>query len=187
MLGSSRFAKSHRQRRFTAPRLAVALGTVFGATLSLSLLGASPAMAGGTCPTSIADGYSSGWCGLYPGSASSNVQEYGQVALSSDGTALTVETESASTGVVPDTSFACLTVTDPGSTRLQEELCAQEDGIWIPFSGGSTTVDLSQYPQFLNTQFNVQVAANQDANSANGDAFYGNFTIVDSTAFTPPD
>lgn len=181
MFRISRSAGSNRKRRSNLLRLAVGLGTVATAALTLSLLGAAPAMAGGTCPTSIADGQSSGWCGLYPGTASTNIQEYGQVTLSSDGTSLTVDTESASTGVVPDTSFACLTATDPGSTRLQETLCAQDGGVWVPFSGGTVTIDLTQYPQFLNTEFNVQVAANQDANDANGDAFYDNFTVMDST------
>ena len=46
------------------------------------------------------------------------------------------------------------------------------------------TIDLSRYPQFLNTQFTIQVAANQDANNANGDAFYNNVTA--STVINPP-
>lgn len=181
MFSTSRFATSFRQRRSNPLRFAVALGTAVTAALALSLLGAAPAVAGGTCPTSIADGQSSGWCGLYPGTASTNIQEYGQVTLSSDGSTLTVQTQSASSGVVAGTSFACLTPTDPGSTRLQEEQCAQDSGVWFPFSGGSVTIDLTQYPQFLNTQFNVQVAANQDANNSNGDSFYDNFTVMDST------
>lgn len=176
----SRCAGSIRRRRSDSLRLAVALG-VTAAALSVSLLGAAPAMAGGTCPTSIVDGQGSGWCGLYPGTASNNVQEYGQVTLSSDGTSLTVDTQSASSGVLPDTSFACLTSVDPGSTRLQEEQCAQDGGVWVPFSERTTTIDLTQYPQFLNTSFNVQVAANQDASDANGDSFYDNFTVMDST------
>ena len=47
----------------------------------------------------------------------------------------------------------------------------------VPDRGRIATIDLSLYPQFRNAQFTVQVAANQDANNANGDAFYNNFTV----------
>jgi len=38
-------------------------------------------------------------------------------------------------------------------------------------------VGLTAYSQFLNAQFTVQVAANRDANNANGDAFYNNVSV----------
>ncbi|MDA8269635.1 MAG: hypothetical protein M0Z63_03825 [Actinomycetota bacterium] len=178
MLGIPKSARSHRVGRTAPLRLGVALGTAAAGTLGLALLTAAPASAG-TC-AAVTDGQTSGWCALYPGNATGNIQELGQVALSTDGSTLTVQTQSASTGVVPGTSFACLTATDPGMTRLQEQQCAMDNGVWVPFTGGSTTIDLAQYPQFQGTQFNVQVAANQDANSANGDAFYDNFTVTDT-------
>ena len=172
-----------RLRRTVPFRLAVAAGTVAAASLSLSLVGAAPAAASTTAPTctTVTDGQSSGWCNLYPGNATDNVQELGMVALSLDGSTLTVSTQSATSGVVADTSFACLTATSPGDTRMQDAQCTKADGVWIPFTGGSVTIDLAQYPQFVGTQFNVQVAANQDANSANGDAFYNNVTVSDSS------
>jgi hypothetical protein len=136
--------------------------------------------------SSVAAGQSSGWCGLYPGNASDNTQELGLVSVSADGTTLTVQTQDASTGVVPATSFACLTGTAPTliTHRLEQTLCASVGGVWFPYTGGSLTIDLAAYPQFLNAQFTVQVAANHDANNANGDAFYNNVS-VSTVAGTP--
>ena len=53
--------------------------------------------------------------------------------------------------------------------------------MWFPIDGGSQTIDLSAYPQFLNAQFTVQVAANQDAHNSNGDAFYNNIAASTKT------
>jgi hypothetical protein len=133
---------------------------------------------------SVAPGTSSGWCGLFPGNAIDNVRELGQVTISTNGTSLTVQTADASTGVVPATSFACLLFMPPSQIthRLQGQQCAAAGGVWFPMAGGSQTIDLTAYPEFLNTQFTVQVAANQDANNANGDAFYNN--IAANTATT---
>lgn len=171
-----------RGGRSAMARLVLAAGIAAMGTLGAVALAVAPASAA-TAPTctAVADGQSSGWCALYPGNATGNVQELGDVALSLDGSTLTVQTQSASTGTVPDTSFACLLATDPGSTRMQETLCTQAGGVWIPFTSGAVTIDLTQYPQFSGTTFTVQVAANQDANSANGDAFYNNVTVSDTT------
>jgi hypothetical protein len=80
---------------------------------------------------------------------------------------------------VPATSFACLVFVPASQVtrRLQDTQCAMAEGVWFPANGGSVTIDLTQYPQFLNTQFTVQVAANQSADSSNGDAFYNNFSV----------
>jgi len=127
----------------------------------------------------VSAGGSSGWCGLYPGQASSNITEQGMIGVSLNGDSMTVQTQSAATGVVPGTSFACLLLTPASqiTQRLQDTLCTAAGGVWLPFGGGSLTIDLGQYPQFENTQFTVQLAANMDANSANGDAFYNDFTV----------
>lgn len=129
-------------------------------------------------------GGSSGWCGLYPGNATDNVQELGQVTLSSDGTSIVVATESASSGTVPATSFACVLSTPASEIthRLQGTQCAKAGGVWFPASGGTISIDLTQYPQFLNSSFTVQVAANQSANSSNGDSFYNNVTVTSTAA-----
>jgi hypothetical protein len=171
-----------RSGRSTMARLVLAAGTAAVGTLGTVALAAAPASAA-TAPTctAVESGQDSGWCALYPGDATGNVQELGDVAVSLDGSTLTVQTQSASTGTVPDTSFACLLESDPGRTRMQQTLCAQAGGVWIPFSGGAVTIDLTQYPQFSGTTFTVQVAANQDANSANGDAFYNNVAVSDTT------
>ena len=96
---------------------------------------------------------------------------------------LTVQTADASTGVVPATSFACLLFSPPSQVvhRLQGQQCASSAGVWFPMAGGSETIDLTAYPQFLNTQFTVQVAANQDAGNSNGDAFYNNIAANTTT------
>ena len=127
----------------------------------------------------VSVGGSSGWCGLYPGNATSNTQEQGLVSVSSTGSSITVQTQSASTGVLAETSFACLTSVPASqiTQRLQDTRCAAAGGVWFPFFGGSLTIDLTPYPQFRNAQFTVQVAANQDASNANGDAFYNNVTV----------
>ena len=131
----------------------------------------------------VSVGGSSGWCGLYPGNATNNVRELGQVSINASGTSLTVQTADASSGVVPATAFACLLFTPASQIahRLQAQQCAAAGGVWFPMAGGSTTIDLTAYPQFLNAQFTVQVAANQDANNANGDAFYNNITADTTT------
>lgn len=171
-----------RAGRSVLVRLALAAGTAAAGTLGAVALAAAPASAA-TAPTctSVANGQDSGWCALYPGSATDNVQELGDVALSADGSTLLVQTQSAADGTVPDTSFACLLAVDPGRTRMQQTQCTDAAGVWIPFTGGSVTIDLAQYPQFAGTDFVVQVAANQDANSANGDAFYNNVAVADSS------
>ena len=127
----------------------------------------------------VAAGESSGWCGLYPGNATGNVKELGNVSVSASGTSLTVQTQDAGTDVVPKTSFACLTLTPASAIdhRLQDTQCSEAGGTWFPFSGTSLTIDLNAYPQFLNTQFSVQVAANKDANNSNGDAFYNTLSV----------
>ena len=121
--------------------------------------------------------------GLFPGNATNNVRELGQVSINASGTSLTVQTSDASSGVVPATAFACLLFTPASQIahRLQAQQCATAGGVWFPMAGSSTTIDLTAYPQFLNAQFTVQVAANQDANNANGDAFYNNITADTTT------
>jgi hypothetical protein len=133
--------------------------------------------------TAISAGTTSGWCGLYPGNATTNVRELGLVALSADGTKLTVQTQDADAGVVPATSFACLTATPISEIvhRLQNEQCVAGGGGWFPVASGAQVIDLSAYPQFLNATFTVQVAPNKSANNSNGDAFYNN-VAVDSTS-----
>jgi len=136
---------------------------------------------------SVAAGGSSGWCGLYPGNATDNVRELGQVSINSSGTVLTVQTADASTGVVPSTSFACLVFTPPSQIvhRLQGQQCGAAGGVWFPIAGGAQTIDLSAYPQFRNAQFTVQVAANQDAKNSNGDAFYNNIAADTTSGISP--
>ena len=132
--------------------------------------------------TAAPAGTSPGWCGLYPGTRPTT-PELGLVSLSADGTKLTVQTQDADSGVVPATSFACLTATPISEIvhRLQDEQCAKAGGVWFPIAGGSQVIDLAEHPQFLDAQFTVQVAANKSANSSNGDAFYNN-VAVDSTS-----
>ena len=160
------------------------------AALAMIVTGLATATVGINSSTSAADvphsgcaavsvGGNSGWCSLYPGNATSNTQEQGLVSVSSTGSSITVQTQSASTGVLTETSFACLT-SMPASQitqRLQDARCAAAGGVWIPFFGGSVTIDLTPYPQFRNAQITVQVAANQSANNANGDAFYNNVSV----------
>jgi hypothetical protein len=132
----------------------------------------------GGCVTTAAGG-SSGWCGLYPGNAVDNTKELGLVAVSADGQTLTVQTQDAGTGALPATSFACLTATPSAEIthRLQQTQCADNGGVWLPFTGGALTIDVSGYPQFLDTTFTVQVAASSSAKDANGDAFYNTFSV----------
>jgi len=182
----TRSVSSHPKRR-TARWGGAAFAGTAAATLSLSAFGAIPATAaptalGGVTCASVSDGQSSGWCALYPGRAAGNVQEFGRVSLSTDGSTLTVTTQSTSTGAAPRMSYACLTSTNPGRTRLQQRQCAAAGGVWIPFTGGSVTIDLSQYPQFAGAHFTVQVAANLSAGNANGDAFYGNVPVSASAS-----
>jgi hypothetical protein len=159
--------------------LLVACGLLVVASIATTA-GADVAHSG--CNT-VGAGASSGWCGLYPGNATGNVRELGQVTISTSGTMLTVQTADASTGVVPATSFACLLLTPPSQIvhRLQGQQCSAAGGVWFPMAGGSETIDLTAYPQFLNTHFTVQVAANQDANNSNGDAFYNNIATDTTT------
>jgi len=171
---------SRRWPMRAAARMAMALiGTsLVVATVALTSAAANADVSHSGC-TSVIVGGSSGWCGLYPGNATSNVQELGQVTISADGTSLVAQTQSASSGTVPATSFACLVFVPASQVtrRLQDTQCAMAEGVWFPANGGSVTIDLTQYPQFLNTQFTVQVAANQSADSSNGDAFYNNFSV----------
>lgn len=163
--------------------LVVVVGLTFSASFA-SLAGADVAHTG--C-ASVAVGGSSGWCGLYPGNATDNVRELGQVSINASGTMLTVQTADASTGVLPATSFACLVFTPPSQIvhRLQDQQCAASGGVWFPIAGSSQTIDLTAYPQFLNAQFTVQVAANQDAKSSNGDAFYNNIAADTTSGVSP--
>ena len=151
----------NRRRRGVIWRLApVALvsgSLMVGVTaVMVSSAGATPAHTG--CATASV-GETSGWCGLYPGNATGNAKELGQVTVSVDGQSLTIQTEDASSGAAPATSFACLTAADP--TQITHRL---------------------QDTQFLDTQFTVQVAANADARNANGDAFYNNFSASTVTS-----
>jgi hypothetical protein len=144
-------------------------------------VGAGAALAG-VSRTGCSDatvGQSSGWCGLYPGNAVNNAKELGLVTVSADGQSLTVQTQDAGMGGVPSTSFACLTAAASAQIthRLQQTQCAAIGGVWFPFAGGSLTIDLTAYPQFLDTAFTVQVAANRSAENANGDAFFNNFSV----------
>jgi len=167
-----------------------------GVLLTASLVGMAvaftPTPSGAAEPHSgcaaVSAGGNSGWCGLYPGDATSNVQDLGSVAVSSDGSTITVQTESVSTGMAPETSFACL-VSTPASQitkRLQDRHCTSANGIWLPFDGGSLSINLNQYPQFANATFTIQVAANANAHNANGDAFYNNFSVSTVVASGPP-
>ncbi len=152
-------------------------------TAGVGVLGLSPGASGADVVhsgcTAVAAGGSSGWCGLYPGNATSNVQELGMVTVSADGSTIVVQTQSASSGVDPATSFACLLSTPASQIthRLQDTLCTSAGGVWLPFVGGSLTISMSQYPQFANTSFTIQVAANKSANDSNGDSFYNNVTV----------
>jgi len=163
--------------------LAVAAGLTLFASFA-TIAGADVAHTG--C-NSVAAGGSSGWCGLYPGNATDNVRELGQVSINASGTMLTVQAADASTGVLPATSFACLLFTAPSQIvhRLQGQQCAAAGGVWFPIAGGSQTIDLTAYPQFLNAQFTVQVAANQDAKNSNGDAFYNNIAADTTSGVSP--
>jgi len=121
----------------------------------------------------------SGWCNLYPGNASNNVKDLGAVSLSSNTQLLTIQTQSVATGAAPRTSFACLTLVPAGQIdhRLQDTQCEATGGVWFTWTGPSTTIDLSNYPQFMGTIYSVQVAANDNAGNGNGDAFYNSFTV----------
>jgi hypothetical protein len=157
--------------------LAVTVGSVMGFALASSTAASATPPHGGCAAVSA--GASSGWCPLYPGNATSNTQELGMVTVSADGSSIQVETQNASNGAAPQTSFVCL-VSSPASQiahRLPATLCAAAGGVWIPFTGGSLTIDLWQYPQFLNAQFTMQVAANHNAGDANGDSFYNNVGV----------
>ena len=151
--------------------------------LAVGLVAAATTLAGAdvshTGCTAVNAGQTSEWCGLYPGNATDNVQELGLVSVSTDGMSLTVQVKDSATGVVPATSFVCLSPTPAAAVthRLQRQLCSASGGTWFPIAGGSQTIDLSSYPQYQSTKLTVQVAANQDANNANGDAFYNNFTV----------
>ena len=157
-----------------------------------SAIGLSSTMSGAAEPhtgcKSVASGGSSGWCGLYPGNATSNTKELGMVTVSSDGMTIVVDTQSASTGDAPETSFVCLVATPAAqiTKRLQDSHCDSAGGVWLPFTGGSLTVDLSQYRQFQNATFTVQVAANQNASDANGDSFYNNVSVSTVASGGPP-
>jgi hypothetical protein len=127
----------------------------------------------------VAPGGTSGWCGLYPGNATSNTKELGMVTVSSDGNSIVVNTENAADGNAPGTSFVCLVATPAAqiTERLQDRHCDSAGGVWLPFTGGSLTIDLAQYVEFENTTFTIQVAANEHAANANGDSFYNNLSV----------
>ncbi len=173
-------------------RHATAIRAALVASVAFAIAGAGATIASAdiahTSCGSVAVGASSGWCGLYPGNAVDNVRELGQVSVDASGTMLTVQTADAATGVIPATSFACLVFTPPSQIthRLQRQQCAAAGGVWFPMAGGSQTIDLTGYPQFVNAQFTVQVAANQDANNSNGDAFYNNIAASTVTAVISP-
>ena len=130
--------------------------------------------------TAIAAGGSSGWCGLYPGNATDNVRDLGQVSLSGDASMLTIKTLSVDSGAAPRTSFACLTKVPAAQIthRLQDTQCNDLGGVWITWSGPSITINVSQYTQFAGGNFTVQVAANEKAGNGNGDAFYNSFGVT---------
>ena len=178
--GANRFVDAIRQGAI------VMLVVIVGPALVASFAAVASADVAHTGCNSVAAGASSGWCGLYPGNATDNVRELGQVSINASGTSLTVQTADASTGVLPATSFACLLFTAPSDIthRLQGQQCAASGGVWFPVAGGSTTIDLTGHPQFLNSQFTVQVAANQDASNSNGDAFYNNIAANTKTGGT---
>jgi len=135
------------------------------------------------CGTTSA-GQSSSWCALYPGNATQNAQEQGQVSLSQDGMTLIVQTQNTFDGQAPATSSACLTATPTAqvSQRLQAQQCTQLGGSWITWQGGSEAIDLAAYPGLLGSLFTVQVGANHDAANGNGDAFYNNFGVDDASS-----
>ena len=176
---SSRSMYANRSARVLCRGLAVIVGTVVVASVA-TIASADTAHTG--C-SSVGVGATSGWCGLFPGNAIDNVRELGQVSINANGTVLTVQTADASTGVVPATAFACFLFAPASQIthRLQGQQCAAAGGVWFPMAGGSTAIDLTAYPQFLNAQFTVQVAANQDAHNANGDAFYNNIAANTTT------
>ena len=161
-----------------------AMGIIAGGALALSGFGIMGANFASATPvhTGCAPVHtfaSSGWCGLYPGNATNNVQDLGQVSLSSNTTMLTIQTQSVDNGTAPRTSFACITSVpaDQITHRLQDTQCTKDGGVWITWTGPSITVDMSQYPQFAGTVYTVQVAANDNAGNGNGDAFYNSFTV----------
>ena len=137
------------------------------------------ALTGGLLAAGVTVGAGAALAGLYPGNAVNNAKELGLVTVSADGQSLTVQTQDAGMGGVPSTSFACLTAAASAQIthRLQQTQCAAIGGVWFPFAGGSLTIDLTAYPQFLDTAFTVQVAANRSAENANGDAFFNNFSV----------
>jgi len=180
--GTNRFGVAIRQGAIAV------LVVVTGPALAVSVAQGASADVSHTGCNSVAAGATSGWCGLYPGNATDNIRELGQVTIDAGGTSLTVQTADASTGVLPATSFACLLFTAPSDIthRLQGQQCASSGGVWFPIDGGSTTIDLTAYPQFLNAEFTVQVAANQDAKNSNGDAFYNNIAASTKTGVISP-
>jgi len=110
------------------------------------------------------------------------------VTVSSDGMTIVVSTQSASTGDAPQTSFVCVAATPAAqiTKRLQDSHCDAVGGVWLPFAGGSLTIVLSQYGQFQNATFTVQVAANQNASDPNGDSFYNNVSVSTVASGGPP-
>ncbi len=162
-------------------------GSLLAAVAALAVPGVALATPDHTGCSAVAVGQTSGWCGLYPGNAVDNVKELGQVLVSSDGLSLTIQTQDMTTGAAPATSFACLTADDSAAAthRLQATQCADSGGAWLPFTGGALTIDLTAYPQFLDAQFTAQVAAGQNAENANGDAFYNNFSVSTLTGGIP--
>ena len=162
--------------RFAASLLASTALTFGGfGLLSSGVASATPVHTG--CGAT-SNGISSGWCNLYPGNASGNAKYLGQILLTNDATLLTIQTQSASDGSIPRTSFACLTLVDSATInhRLQAEQCTNKfNGVWVTWTGSSVTIDVTQYPQFANMLYTVQVAANGSAGNGNGDAFYNSF------------
>jgi hypothetical protein len=185
--GGHMISRAATRSRTNPTALVPALVIVAGLVLIASFATMAGADVAHTGCNSVAAGGSSGWCGLYPGNATDNVRELGQVSINASGTTLTVQTADASTGVLPATSFACLLFTPPSEIvhRLQDQQCASAGGVWFPIAGSSQTIDLTAYPQFLNAQFTVQVAANQDAKNSNGDAFYNNIAVDTRSGISP--
>ncbi len=176
--GRQRRAMSGRHLLRGLAGLGLASGA-FGGAVALAAAGAAGAAAvhTGCSPASVTQ--SSGFCVLYRGSSSSTAQDLGDVAPNPTGTALTITTKVIATGAAPKTSFACLLPTSASQidVRLDHVECRVHGGVFVPFSGGTVTIDLSQFPQFLDTQFSAQVGASKDATNPNDDLYYNNFTV----------
>ena len=165
-------------RRIAATLLASgALAVSGGAILVPSIASATPVHTG--CSPTYVNG-TSGWCGLYPGNATDNVKDLGQVTLTGNAQLLTIQTLSVDSGAAPRTSSACLSFISSNQInhRLQDTQCTKAGGVWFTWTGPSTTINLTQYTQFYGQIFSVQVQANEHAGNGNGDAFYNGFDVL---------